>query len=129
MQLPRIRDTSFNAWLYFAALVLPWILTASGVAQSGQRASSVESARIRRIPALAENQNERRESPSQEMVSGGSFQFLCVNFDGEIYLLDSVIGGLDLGRFYPELAGSMLVCATETNRREEMDRFADKFAG
>ncbi len=42
---------------------------------------------------------------------------------------DKIIGGLDLGRFYPELAGSMLVCATEMNRREEMDRFAEKFAG
>ena len=41
---------------------------------------------------------------------------------------DKIIGGLDLGRFYPELAGSMLVCATEMNRREEMDRFAEKFA-
>jgi len=40
---------------------------------------------------------------------------------------DKIIGGLDLGRFYPELAGSMLVCATEMNRREEMDRFAEKF--
>ncbi len=41
---------------------------------------------------------------------------------------DKIVGGLDLGRFYPELAGSMLVCATEMNRREEMDRFAEKFA-
>ena len=41
---------------------------------------------------------------------------------------DKIIGGLDLGRFYPELAGSMLVCATEMNRRDEMDRFAEKFA-
>jgi glycine dehydrogenase subunit 1 len=40
---------------------------------------------------------------------------------------DKIIGGLDLGRFYPELAGSMLLCATEMNRREEMDRFAEKF--
>ena len=44
-------------------------------------------------------------------------------------LEDKIIGGLDLGRFYPELAGSMLVCATEMNRREEMDRFAEKFIG
>ena len=41
---------------------------------------------------------------------------------------DKIVGGLDLSRFYPELAGSMLVCATEMNRREEMDRFAEKFA-
>ena len=42
---------------------------------------------------------------------------------------DKIIGGLDLGRFYPELAGAMLVCATEMNRREEMDRFAEAFGG
>jgi glycine cleavage system P protein (glycine dehydrogenase) subunit 1 len=43
-------------------------------------------------------------------------------------LADKIIGGLDLGRFYPELRGSMLVCATEMNRRDEMDRFASVFA-
>src|ERR1700685_3975061 len=32
-----------------------------------------------------------------------------------------VIGGLDLGRFYPELENSMLLCATEMTRRGDMD--------
>ena len=41
---------------------------------------------------------------------------------------DKIIGGLELGRFYPELDGALLVCATETNRRDEMDRFAQAFA-
>jgi glycine dehydrogenase subunit 1 len=36
-----------------------------------------------------------------------------------------IIGGLDLGRFYPELKGSMLLCATEVNRRAEMDAFVE----
>jgi glycine dehydrogenase subunit 1 len=37
-------------------------------------------------------------------------------------LLDrKIIGGIPLGRFYPELEGSLLLCATEMNRREEMD--------
>jgi glycine dehydrogenase subunit 1 len=40
-----------------------------------------------------------------------------------------VIGGLDLGRFYPDLAGSLLVCATEVNRRAEMDAYAEAFRG
>jgi glycine dehydrogenase subunit 1 len=39
-----------------------------------------------------------------------------------------IIGGLDLGRFYPELDGCMLVCATEVNRRAEMDSFVEAFA-
>lgn len=38
-----------------------------------------------------------------------------------------IIGGLDLGRHYPELDGTMLVCATEMNTRAEMDRFAEQF--
>lgn len=36
-----------------------------------------------------------------------------------------IIGGLELGRFYPELEGSMLLCATEINRRSEMDSFVE----
>jgi glycine dehydrogenase subunit 1 len=32
-----------------------------------------------------------------------------------------IIGGLPLGRFYPELADSVLLCATETSRRADMD--------
>ena len=32
-----------------------------------------------------------------------------------------IIGGLQLERFYPELAGSMLLCATEMSKRDEMD--------
>ncbi len=41
---------------------------------------------------------------------------------------DKIIGGLELGRFYPELDGALLVCATEMNHRDEMDRFAQAFA-
>ncbi len=40
---------------------------------------------------------------------------------------ERVVGGLDLGRFYPELAGSMLLCATEVTRRQDMDRLAERF--
>jgi len=36
-----------------------------------------------------------------------------------------IIGGLDLGRFYADLAGCMLVCATEKRTREEMDAFVE----
>ena len=39
-----------------------------------------------------------------------------------------VIGGLPLGRFYPELADSMLLCATEMSRRADMDAVAEAFA-
>ncbi len=39
-----------------------------------------------------------------------------------------IIGGLPLGRFYPELADCLLLCATEMSRREEMDAVAEAFA-
>ncbi|MDR7868043.1 MAG: aminomethyl-transferring glycine dehydrogenase subunit GcvPA [Sporomusaceae bacterium] len=35
---------------------------------------------------------------------------------------EKIIGGLDLGRYYPELAGCMLVCVTEKRTRAEIDR-------
>jgi glycine dehydrogenase subunit 1 len=39
-----------------------------------------------------------------------------------------IIGGLPLDRFYPELAGSLLLCCTEMNRRADMDAVAEAFA-
>ena len=40
-------------------------------------------------------------------------------------LLDEgIIGGLALKRFYPEMAREILVCVTERNSREEIDRLA-----
>jgi glycine dehydrogenase subunit 1 len=38
-----------------------------------------------------------------------------------------IIGGLALGRFYPELDHAMLLCATEMSRREDMDIVAEAF--
>src|SRR3954447_8448472 len=38
-------------------------------------------------------------------------------------LKQNIIGGVELNRFYPELDGSMLLCATEMSRREQMDAF------
>ncbi len=45
-------------------------------------------------------------------------------------LLDKkIIGGLPLGRFYPELKDCMLLCATEVNKRQDMDSVAAAFGG
>ncbi len=38
-----------------------------------------------------------------------------------------IIGGLALGRFYPELSDCMLLCATEMSKREDMDAVAAAF--
>ena len=40
-------------------------------------------------------------------------------------LRHKIIGGLPLGRLYPALADSVLLCATERSRREDMDRVAE----
>jgi len=39
-----------------------------------------------------------------------------------------IIGGLPLGRFYPELKGAMLLCATEMSKRDDMDTVAAELA-
>jgi glycine dehydrogenase subunit 1 len=38
-----------------------------------------------------------------------------------------IIGGLSLDRFYPDLKGCMLLCATEMSRRQDMDTVAAAF--
>lgn len=46
----------------------------------------------------------------------------------ETLLEKKIIGGLPLGRFYPELENAMLLCATEMSRRPDMDALAEAFA-
>jgi glycine dehydrogenase subunit 1 len=41
-----------------------------------------------------------------------------------LLLEKKIIGGLPLGRFYPELSEAMLLCATEMSRRADMDTVA-----
>ena len=40
-------------------------------------------------------------------------------------LKHKIIGGLPLGRFYPELSAAMLAGATEMSRRQDMERLAE----
>jgi glycine dehydrogenase subunit 1 len=40
-----------------------------------------------------------------------------------------LIAGLPLGKYYPELADSLLVCTTELNRAEDIERLAAALAG
>lgn len=39
-----------------------------------------------------------------------------------------IIGGLPLGRFYPDLKDTMLLCATEMSRKDQMDLVMEAFA-
>ncbi len=48
--------------------------------------------------------------------------------NGEL-LEKKIVGGLPLGRFYPELDGCILLCATEMSSRESMDAVAEAFGG
>jgi len=66
--------------------------------------------------------------------AGGFFNEFVARAEGQppeainrALLEKKIIGGLPLGRFYPELADSMLLCATETSRREQMDAVAEAF--
>jgi glycine dehydrogenase subunit 1 len=43
-------------------------------------------------------------------------------------LKKKIIGGLPLGRFYPELEGNVLLCATEMSKRADMDVLAEALA-
>lgn len=45
----------------------------------------------------------------------------------DLALRRKIIGGLELGRFYPELTGTLLVCATETAKREHIEGYANCF--
>jgi glycine dehydrogenase subunit 1 len=40
-----------------------------------------------------------------------------------------IIGGMELGRFYPELADCLLICVTEQNAREEIDALCKAMGG
>jgi glycine dehydrogenase subunit 1 len=42
-------------------------------------------------------------------------------------LKEKIIGGVPLSRWYPELSGSVLLCATEMSRREHMDKVIGAF--
>ncbi|MEO8663623.1 MAG: aminomethyl-transferring glycine dehydrogenase subunit GcvPA [Bryobacteraceae bacterium] len=47
----------------------------------------------------------------------------------EILLEKKIIGGLPLGRWYPELADCVLFCATEMSKRADMDVVKEVFQG
>jgi glycine dehydrogenase subunit 1 len=70
----------------------------------------------------------------KKRFSGGFFNEFVVSTNGnaaeavnERLLEKNIVGGLPLGRFYPELNDCMLLCATEMNKREHMDEVKKAF--
>jgi len=70
----------------------------------------------------------------QPRFTGGFFNEFVARAEGKspdeinkALLKKKIVGGLPLGRFYPELADCMLLCATEMSRRGEMDAVAAAF--
>jgi glycine dehydrogenase subunit 1 len=64
--------------------------------------------------------------------SGKFFNEFVVRTEGKMpeeinkaLLRKKIIGGLPLGRFYPELADCLLLCATEMTKRADMDALAE----
>jgi glycine dehydrogenase subunit 1 len=60
------------------------------------------------------------------------FVLRCKKKPGDVLkklLKRQIIGGLDLGRFYPELKDCILVCVTEQNSRPEIDALAKALGG
>ncbi len=47
---------------------------------------------------------------------------------GALMQTDSIIAGLDLGRFYPARRGQLLVAVTERHQRADLDRFSSALA-
>jgi glycine dehydrogenase subunit 1 len=67
--------------------------------------------------------------------TGGFFNEFVARVEGQSpdelekkLLKKKIIGGLPLGRFYPELADSVLLCATEMTKRADMDVLAQTTA-
>ncbi|MDR3349402.1 MAG: aminomethyl-transferring glycine dehydrogenase subunit GcvPA [Acidaminococcales bacterium] len=52
-----------------------------------------------------------------------------VSYVNRQLLKDKIIGGLDLGRYYPELEKCMLICVTENRAKAEIDLLAERLGG
>lgn len=76
--------------------------------------------------AVGRSKGLRFASPFfNEFVVGGLGDARAVQ---ERLLGEGLVAGLPLGQFYPELADSLLVCVTELNRVEDIDRLAAALA-
>jgi glycine dehydrogenase subunit 1 len=69
------------------------------------------------------------------VTQGAIFNEFAVRFTkpanaiNEGLLKKGIIGGVSLERFYPELKNQLLICATETKRKEDLDQFISVIEG
>jgi len=86
---------------------------------------------------LAEMNLSKAEYAKKRLGTVGSLRFSAPTFNEFVLTLkgdpgpilsglidEGLIGGLALKKFYPEMAQEILVCVTERNSREEIDRLA-----
>jgi glycine dehydrogenase subunit 1 len=96
------------------------------------------------LPELARQNFDKAHYAKAAIVRGGR---TSARFDGPFFnefvigglndaaqeqkrlLADGLLAGYPLGRYYPDLGDSLLVCATELNRVEEIDRLAAALGG
>jgi glycine dehydrogenase subunit 1 len=92
------------------------------------------------LKALAEHNLAKAHYAAQQLravpgmatpFSAPHFNEFVVQFPGDVEELlaalgkEKIIGGLNLGRFYPELANHLLVCVTETVSKAAIDRMVE----
>ena len=87
---------------------------------------------LRELAAQNLSKAHYRAGKVKPRFSGPFFNEFVVKVEGQAVndlnkqlLKKKIIGGLPLGRFYPELADSVLLCATEMTKRADMDTVAD----
>ena len=92
---------------------------------------------IRRIAELNfENAYYLRDALSRlkgltVMTQGSIFNEFSVRLSkpaakvNDILFARGILGGLDLERYYPELKNQMLICATETKTKDQLDQLAE----
>jgi len=86
---------------------------------------------------LAEMNLSKAEYAKKQLGMAGSLRFSAPTFNEFVLTLkgdpasvlsglldEGLIGGLALKKFYPEMAHEILVCVTERNSKEEIDRLA-----
>ncbi len=69
---------------------------------------------------------------AKTVFTGPTFNEFVLEFSGDFanvrnrLIEKNIVAGLELGKFYPELAGKYLFCATETATKEVLDTVADE---